>query len=417
MQAAFWSLLLPAVAAAQPVVDSVEGTMSEDAHLLIRGSGFGDRPDAPIAWDEFEAGSLGDAPGSGWTTWTTLPEGAPRVDNGQLRRGSARSLYCDFSGSNDESAIGIAEDLDEVWVSFWAQVRHVGTFSRSYARLRMVGASPSARPTWTHLFLGGDGGDGRWLAGATDDGCTLEAAAYGGEGEDFLEEQRWMRHDYWLRQSAANEADGLMAVFRDLAAERFTAFSVAAGGVVEVGRAVATRCGDDGWAALRIGALWAHDPGGDGGVWLDDVYVDRTPARVEIGNAPLWDQATLAEVQPSVSWGGEGIEIEVNEGTLFAGSTYWLYVFDAQNLPSQGFPIQLGASYGPGGDAGPDPRATPGPRGGCGCRSAVPVPEPGAACALFLLAAICRHEKANRQRRSLGSPACVELPRGVQGRR
>jgi hypothetical protein len=410
------ALLLSAGALAQPVVQSVAGDAIEDARLVIRGAGFGDRPDAPIAWDEFEDGSLGAAPRPSWTTWTSSPGGEPRVDNGQLRRGSARSIYCDFSGDNTESAIGIAEPLGEVWVSFWAQVRHVGTFSRNYAALRLQGGGAGDRPTWSLLYLGGDGPDGRWIAGATDDGCALEAASYGGESDAPMEERRWIRHDVWLRQSAANAVDGRMEVWRDLFPQRFSSFSAEAGEVVEVGPSVATRCGDGGWTSLRIGASWAHDPGDDAGVWLDDVYVDGSPARVEIGNGPSWAETTLAEVQPSVSWSDEAIEIEVNEGTLFRGATYWLFVFDARNRPSQGFPVQLGATID-GADAGPPPAPSPGPAGGCGCRAPARGGAMGLACALLLLAARCRHEKAHGFGHPLGRRARVELPRGMQGRR
>lgn len=73
--------------------------------------------------------------------------------------------------------------------------------------------------------------------------------------------------------------------------------------------------------------------------WMDDLYVDTTLARVEIGNAPVYQDCTHREVQIPTSWSNGQITIEANEGSLNSGPRY-LFVIDADGNRSAGFPIQ-----------------------------------------------------------------------------
>jgi len=412
-------------AEAEPVVGSVEGTLEEGETFTILGEAFGERAAAPIAWDDFEAGTLGDPPGAPWETSSTTAGGTPRLDNGMLRRGSEHSLVCDFTGTNDESSFGLSRDLGEVFLSAWRDVRITGSFTTRWTAMRIEGGSATGYPEWTQVFLGGDGHGATWVVGASDDvTCDVDPSDQGGLGDGIAETRRWIREDYWLRASSPGVADGHMEIWRDHVLEGYSAFSPDAGAVVPVGPEVVTRCGDDSWTSLSIGATWLHEGGGDAAIWFDDVYLDDTPARVEIGNGPTWESTTISEIQPSTSWSDGAIDVRVHEGSLYVGAGYWLYVFDDENRPSEGFPIQLGASYDDTPDAGvPDAGSGTRPADGCGCSQAEPPARGGVACLWAVFWAGWRHEKANRNRHGsartggLGSQLSRGVPRGCAGHR
>ena len=79
------------------------------------------------------------------------------------------------------------------------------------------------------------------------------------------------------------------------------------------------------------------------GFWgFDNLYVDFTQARVELGNAPTWAQVTYSEIQTPVSWADGRIEIRANAGAFKAGETAYLYVVTADGTVQPGIPVTVG---------------------------------------------------------------------------
>ena len=77
-------------------------------------------------------------------------------------------------------------------------------------------------------------------------------------------------------------------------------------------------------------------------VYMDDLYVDNTFARVMIGNASTFAASTTREVQIPTAWSTSTITVQVNRGSFGASASAWLYVIDSTNTPSAGFPITFG---------------------------------------------------------------------------
>lgn len=78
---------------------------------------------------------------------------------------------------------------------------------------------------------------------------------------------------------------------------------------------------------------------------VDDVYIDSTPARVEICNASTFAAASHCEVQPATSWAASSIVITLNRGSFGASDTAYLYVLDSSNAPnSAGFAVTFGTA-------------------------------------------------------------------------
>ena len=82
-------------------------------------------------------------------------------------------------------------------------------------------------------------------------------------------------------------------------------------------------------------------------MWVDDVYVDNTRARVEIGNASVWSNCTIRNIQIPTIWETETghIKVDLNRGSFTSGSTAYLYVINRDgDVNNQGYPITIGSS-------------------------------------------------------------------------
>jgi hypothetical protein len=88
---------------------------------------------------------------------------------------------------------------------------------------------------------------------------------------------------------------------------------------------------------------------GSGSYRIDDVYVDYTWARVELGNAPTWALCTVKEVQIPTQWTNTQITAQLNRGGFANGQTAYLYVVDANGaVNAVGYPITITAGSGGG---------------------------------------------------------------------
>lgn len=86
------------------------------------------------------------------------------------------------------------------------------------------------------------------------------------------------------------------------------------------------------------------------------LYLDKTYARVMLGNDPNWDGCTIREPQiPQNTWDDSTVEIQVNLGAFNDNDTAYLFVFDSNNVHNEpGYEVTLGSGP-PAGDGGIDP--------------------------------------------------------------
>ncbi|MCA9594734.1 MAG: hypothetical protein KC776_15545 [Myxococcales bacterium] len=70
-------------------------------------------------------------------------------------------------------------------------------------------------------------------------------------------------------------------------------------------------------------------PGYSARGWVDEVYIDRTQARVELGDDADWYKCTQRFPQPATSWSPSSIEITVNGGTFSVGEAVYAFVVRA----------------------------------------------------------------------------------------
>ncbi|HET7619146.1 MAG TPA: hypothetical protein VFK20_11600 [Vicinamibacterales bacterium] len=76
--------------------------------------------------------------------------------------------------------------------------------------------------------------------------------------------------------------------------------------------------------------------------YFGDIYIDRTWARVILGNASTYASATTREPQIPSAWSSSSITVTVNLGALSAETAY-LYVCDSTNTCSAGFQVTAGS--------------------------------------------------------------------------
>jgi len=82
---------------------------------------------------------------------------------------------------------------------------------------------------------------------------------------------------------------------------------------------------------------------GDVMTCVDDVYIDRTRARVEIGNASSWETCTRREIQLPTAWSATSVTIDVNAGRFVADDEAWVYVVNAAGEYNYyGVPVTIG---------------------------------------------------------------------------
>jgi len=65
-----------------------------------------------------------------------------------------------------------------------------------------------------------------------------------------------------------------------------------------------------------------------------EIYVDTTPARVEICTGSSWDSRGHCEIQIPQVWSASNIQVKVNQGTLSNGQIAYLYVVNTSNQVS-----------------------------------------------------------------------------------
>jgi chitodextrinase len=75
--------------------------------------------------------------------------------------------------------------------------------------------------------------------------------------------------------------------------------------------------------------------------FYDRIYIDKSIARVELGNASTYSASNIREVQIPSSWGST-IQITINQGLFTSGQTAYVYVTDNNgNVNSTGFPVTI----------------------------------------------------------------------------
>jgi hypothetical protein len=305
---------IPEVHAAPQIVKA-EGRLSNGEPIAVLGTGFGAKNAAgPAVFETMESGSFSPR----WTGTGDLSI----VDDIQRHRFSKHNARLNFKPGSVDGSFALSKDASRTWfVSYWFRLEpnwNWGTTSfsgddRFLSRLQMVRLRDRFNSGEDIQILVDAPGDRVVLTAAEilpDDGITLTSGIRG-----VLTKRRWHQFQLAYQESSSpGFEDGTLDIWLN--------------GVKIVARNV--------WGPNKA-AGEREDPINE--FLIDDVYVDVSLARVELGDRPSYDECTHREVQRIDTWSDQKISFHVNQGAFPDGTPVFVFVHDAQGrVNAAGFP-------------------------------------------------------------------------------
>lgn len=358
------ALLVHAAAYAQPTINGVAGEADHGSTLTVSGSGFTLKGvAAPMFFETYEDGVDGQTLplGSGWTDYSNFPYSSP----GDYTYSSAQAW-----GGVGHSAEFMAGGT-ETWMNFELDTERLYLHHRTYIPT-CIGSNVKL---W-RLYCGGVANQHsyNWDSCRSDKitlNCTYGGSscvdynvdAVGGQGfpgepgDYFFERWGTVQACFGVNSNATAEQtyDGYFWMSLDY-------------GQPKESGAVVFRSNGDNPAAnftnLRLGEFYSNQDTGSSGCrdygwgctidypapfYHDDVYIDSTFARIEVGDDEIYELCSVREPQLPLTWDHTDGEItfEFNTGTFAAAQTAYVFVVDRNNNASEGYPITVGQALDP----------------------------------------------------------------------
>ncbi|BHH86278.1 hypothetical protein [Desulforhopalus sp. 52FAK] len=336
--------LLSSYAIAEPEISSISGKVSEGQTIKIFGSSLGTKsPAAPILWDNFNGGTDGGRLDVD-PNWTMRYD-SPLYTSTQPYGGSGLAIYNEASyGDSDmlkfRSASHSFTGVKELYYSYMN---------------RHVGASTSGR-VYKNGRIGADGErySGPGVSGISD-GYFLFNSGSGfiyptasqGYNPDYRFESvdvgsaNWQRHQLYSKASSpAGTANG--RVYAAVHTQR-----------KDYPNIVSMKSGYDfDYDIVLLGTMMDQPGVGETHyMYIDDVYIDNTLARVELCTSETWDYGASCNPQIPTAWSDNSVTVTVNQGAFASYEYAYLYVVDSEgNVNNNGLQIIVNESYTDGGN-------------------------------------------------------------------
>jgi len=318
-----------------PSISSVSGTISHGESITISGSGFGSKSTAaPYKYDDFEDGSLGQRVGNGWYTSSNLSDGWPIYSSAQ-KRATGRCevnayLQHDRAYNSTLGITGLNWGWNrEAYLSAWYYCTTSGANSRNFKiwAFRGGGAGDWGEPEIRVDMYPKSGAGHAYIADCYN-GKIIDDWSVGGN----VMAGQWNRVELWMHTgtSSSGDNDGVCTGWRNLSQwwhmDDF-----------EYDHSVQD------FDNIYLASYFARDDGTPTPcMWwyYDEVYIDTTQSRVEIGNNSTWSGCSHREVQIPSAWSSSSVTVTVNQGTFADSSGAYLYVVDSDgNVNTNGYSI------------------------------------------------------------------------------
>jgi hypothetical protein len=346
-------ILFPAVRevssqAGSPVVSAVIGAMSHGTSVVINGSNFGSKPAGPpLKWDDANGAAGARLEPRGWLVANQLQQ--PDLVDHHLRGTPGEQtiirLRHGMQGDSDDVGLfGYGNDPNDYLELTAASVPNFKPFPQAFYVDYWMYLEKNGTPgmNWKiirhHNAAGGDSGGLAWANGrnASDDASFYGSPTWSGlpTPQPYITmgsiEGSW--HHFQFYNVFATNGTGELHLWVD--GIKRSSLTGRTFGSARVNWMFETQIlGDSGNPALAIN-------------YFDDIYLDNTPARVEIGNHPVYANATHREIQIPSAWADNQVTVSLNRGTFPSFSGLYVYVVSAQGVASPGF--ELTGSSGPG---------------------------------------------------------------------
>lgn len=337
---------------AAPIVNNYSGTLQDGAQITIKGSAFGASGPTVVLFDDFENGN--------GTAGAAIPLSSPRVgswtqygqDSGRPRYSTqARSgthgwrasdpsfdLNVDNSNRIGQFLMHLPQSVSEVFISYAVSLPPNTTFPGS----SVVGQFPSTsswKMSWFYDGATGYGSDGKadlcvptfggaFLIAGNDGNVVSQDEWFSGMGSDWFSFNKWTRISSWLHAGSTTGT-----YFQSVNEDK---------GYKEknwAGRSPFPSGATTSWNYMTMPGWWGNGDNTKNQITYDDVYLAIGPnsaARVEIGDAPTYTASKRLAISTPTSWSDGSITATVRMGPFKPSDTLYLFVIDANNVPSAG---------------------------------------------------------------------------------
>ena len=316
---------------AAPTLSSVSGTFGHNQSVTISGSGFGTKAQAaPVLWDDFESGTNGTQIQNKNATigkWDTGAGSDVPIYSNVVKHAGNLSSYHNFVG-NYNASLSKNTDFTRLYMDFWLYVNYKSVKTRNWKPWRFYGDT-------NEMAYQNYCGNGDYAIDSYAPPCVdvndWDGASYSNN--------TWIHYQVEFLHSAAGASGGKVKQWiNSVLTNNYTGI---------------TRCDSTPFREIRIGHYWAHDaiegcPANSGAdIYVDNVYIDTTWSRIELGNASTYAASTKREIQIPTAWSNTGIVATVNTGAFSANQQVYLYVVDSTGaVNSNGYPITIGSGSG-----------------------------------------------------------------------
>ena len=319
---------------AAPNITNASGTFRGGDLIVISGSNFGSKsPAAPLLWDNFDDGTNGEKISTS-SNWTSYFGGSSYSNTSPYSGSLVAHNYVEYGGST-----GFSTDYhtftatDTIYYSY--MFRHIGT---DYP----VGVDKAWRVTGGGSAYNGDGmlalsdgyifykdGEDYVYPRDCDEGTGRYFSGYSDYGSST-----WTRLQMYAKRSTAGASDGYHWAAVGTHEKTFADIeNRPTGYTYQYTQALLGLMHDQG--NLELGE-YHH-------MYIDDVYIDNTRARVEICEAPTWGFGANCAPQIPSAWSDTEITVTVNLGSFSSNDTAYLYVVDKDgNVNDSILPITFG---------------------------------------------------------------------------
>lgn len=321
-------LLIFSSGVAAQSISGVSGTLAHGQNVTVSGSAFGSRPTAaPLRSDDFEAGTVGENI-TGWDITSTIPSMRPKYA-AVARTGTpgSKSALQAFGNGNYNSGIGVSGHTTKKWyVSGWVKGSTSGSPSRNVKLVSFRGANLSDPEGRLDQYPNTNSGH----IYTADCNGTKTQDSWAIAGTLIINDGNWHRFEAWIDLGTPNGGNGLYQVWKD---------TVTWGGVLS-GTMITSDCS---FAEAHVQHYYATDTGTqpEANYWWDELYIDTSRARVEIGDASTWAASTHRELQTTSAWSSTSVTFKLNRGSFPPGASVYLFVVDDSGVASAGYPITL----------------------------------------------------------------------------
>ena len=333
-------MLIPIRLLATPAVTKVSGAVRHGATLAIAGAGFGEKAEpAPWIWDDFENGQE-DAPleTSPTVKWIRYGSGEAekfpqyRADGAYAGRlGAAKTIRYGPEWLN-YGAMGL--NAGEMYISFMFKwTLDDGNLDdglvMKFCRLNSAPNCYHSRPSFAVN-----------MRKAGNAYCNFTPDA---DGADYrfqstcgtMTRGTWHRWETYWKLSTPGQRDGLIQLYLDhteVAVDKFV-------NVMTRGAQCAEQLADN----FLLPMMHARGRNAIITYRADNVYADRTRARVELADSATWASRTRSELQIPTAWAPDAVSVTVNLGMFSPDQTVYLYIVDSAGIVSTGYPLRVAA--------------------------------------------------------------------------